>query len=305
MKIIFKKLSVFFLFIIVSCEPAGSSFTPSPEPIIPAEINVGSGVFTFTKNNIDFEVFYYVPESYNSSSKILFTMHGGGRDAEGLRDNTIAKSNEYNFIVIAPKFSTENFPLGDGYNLGNVYEDGDNPSTTTLNNEEDWSFSVIEPLFDSVVSALSLTEEKYNLFGFSAGAQFVHRFILFKPNARFEKIVAGAAGWYTVPDSTIPFPYGLNNSILMNTNFYNLLSKDLYIQVGALDNDPNAVGLRHNKYADAQGLNRVTRAVHFFESGQNTAETNNYNFNWSLHIVQGAGHWESPNINNACDLMFN
>ena len=305
MKIIFKKLSVFFLFIIVSCEPAGSSFTPSPEPIIPAEINVGSGVFTFTKNNIDFEVFYYVPESYNSSSKILFTMHGGSRDPEGIRDNAIAKSNEYNFIVIAPKFSAENFPLGDGYNLGNVYEDGDNPSTTTLNNEEEWSFSVIEPLFDSVVSGLSLSQEKYNLFGFSAGAQFVHRFILFKPNARFEKVVAGAAGWYTVPDTSIAFPYGLNNSILMNTNFNNLLSKDLYIQVGALDNNPNAVGLRRNEYADAQGLNRVTRAIHFFESGQNTAEANNYNFNWSIHIIQGAGHDSSPNINNACDLMFN
>ena len=305
MKIIFKKLSVFFLFIIVSCEPAGSSFNPNPEPIIPAEINVGSGVFTFTKNNIDFEVFYYVPESYNSSSKILFTMHGGSRDPEGIRDNAIAKSNEYNFIVIAPKFSAENFPLGDGYNLGNVYEDGDNPSTTTLNNEEEWSFSVIEPLFDSVVSGLSLSQEKYNLFGFSAGAQFVHRFILFKPNARFEKVVAGAAGWYTVPDTSIAFPYGLNNSILMNTNFNNLLSKDLYIQVGALDNNPNAVGLRRNEYADAQGLNRVTRAIHFFESGQNTAEANNYNFNWSIHIIQGAGHDSSPNINNACDLMFN
>jgi len=305
MKIIFKKLSILFLFIIVSCDPAGSTFTPSPEPIIPVEINVGSGVFTFTKNNIDFEVFYHVPESYNSNSKILFTMHGGSRDPEGIRDNAIAKSNEYNFIVIAPKFSAENFPLGDGYNLGNVYEDGDNPSTTTLNNEEEWSFSVIEPLFDSVVSALSLTQEKYNLFGFSAGAQFVHRFILFKPNARFEKVVAGAAGWYTVPDTSIAFPYGLNNSILMNTNFNNLLSKDLYIQVGALDNNPNAVGLRRNEYADAQGLNRVTRAIHFFESGQNIAEANSYNFNWSIHIIQGAGHDSNPNINNACDLMFN
>ena len=305
MKLILKNFLLFFTVFIISCSPAGSNFTPSPIPVIPAEISIGSGTFIFSFNNIDIEVFYHVPAAYSASSKVVFALHGGSRDAEGVRNNMIQKSIEYNFVLIAPKFSSQNFSLGDGYNLGNVYEDGDNPSTSTLNDEDEWSFSVIEPLFDSVVSSLSLTEEKYNLFGFSAGAQFVHRFIQFKPNARFNKVVAGAAGWYTVPDNNIPFPYGLDNSILTNTNLGNLLSKDLYIQVGALDNDPNSVGLRHNEYADAQGLNRVTRAVHFFENGQNIAESSNYNLNWSLHIIQGAGHNLIPNADNACDLMFN
>jgi len=305
MKIILKNFLLTFTVFIISCSPAGSSFTPNPVPVIPAEIGIGSGTFIFSFNNIDIEVFYHVPAAYTASSKVVFALHGGSRDAEGVRNNMIQKSIEYNFVLIAPKFSSQNFSLGDGYNLGNVYEDGDNPSTSTLNDEEEWSFSIIEPLFDSVVSSLSLIEEKYNLFGFSAGAQFVHRFIQFKPNARFNKVVAGAAGWYTVPDNNIPFPYGLDNSILTNTNLSNLLSKDLYIQVGALDNDPNSVGLRHNEYADAQGLNRVTRAVHFFESGQNIAESNNYSLNWSLHIIQGAGHNLIPNADSACDLIFN
>ena len=262
-------------------------------------------MFIFSFNNIDVEVFYHVPVSYSSSSKIVFGLHGGSRDAEGLRDNMIQKSVDYNFILIAPKFSSSDFSLGDGYNLGNVYVDGDNPSTNTLNDEHEWSFSIIEPLFDSVKSSLSIENDKYNLFGFSAGAQFVHRFIQFKPDARFDKVVAGAAGWYTVPDNTIPFPYGFDNSILNSTNLNNLLSSDLFIQVGALDNNPNSAGLRHNEYADAQGLNRVTRAVHFFETGQNKAESLNIDLNWSLHIIQGAGHNLIPNAENACDLMFN
>ena len=305
MKSILKNFLLIFAAFIISCDPAGSSFSPNPEPIIPAEINVGNGMFIFSFNNIDVEVFYHVPVSYSSSSKIVFGLHGGSRDAEGLRDNMIQKSVDYNFILIAPKFSSSDFSLGDGYNLGNVYVDGDNPSTNTLNDEYEWSFSIIEPLFDSVKSSLSLESEKYNLFGFSAGAQFVHRFIQFKPDARFDKVVAGAAGWYTVPDNSIPFPYGYDNSILISTNLINLLSSDLHIQVGALDNNPNSAGLRHNEYADAQGLNRVTRAVHFFETGQNIAESSNYNFNWSLHIIQGAGHNLIPNAENACDLMFN
>ena len=305
MKLILKNFLLTLTVFIISCSPAGSSFTPSPIPVIPAEISTGSGTFIFSFKDVDVEVFYHVPAAYTASSKVVFALHGGSRDAEGVRNNMIQKSIEYNFVLIAPKFSSQNFSLGDGYNLGNVYEDGDNPSNSTLNDEDEWSFSIIEPLFDSVVSSLSLIEEKYNLFGFSAGAQFVHRFIQFKPNARFDKVVAGAAGWYTVPENNIPFPYGLNNSILSNSNLSNLLSKDLYIQVGALDNDPNSAGLRHNEYADAQGLNRVTRAVHFFESGQNIAETNNYNLNWSLHIIQGAGHNLIPNADNACELMFN
>ena len=305
MKLILKNFLLIFAAFIISCNPTGSSFSPNPEPIIPAEISIGSGMFIFSFNNMDIEVFYHVPTSYTASSKVVFALHGGSRDAEGIRNNMIQKSIDYNFIVIAPKFSSSNFSLGDGYNLGNVYVDGDNPSTNTLNDENEWSFSIIEPLFDSVKSSLSLESEKYNLFGFSAGAQFVHRFIQFKPNARFDKVVAGAAGWYTVPNNSIPFPYGYQNSILISTNLNNLLSSDLHVQVGALDNNPNSAGLRHNEYADAQGLNRVTRAVHFFETGQNIADSSNYNFNWSLHIIQSAGHNLIPNAENACDVMFN
>ena len=305
MKLILKNFLFIFAAIVISCDPTGSSFSPNPEPVIPAEISIGSGMFIFSYNNMDIEVFYHVPPSYAASSRVVFALHGGSRDAEGVRNNMIQKSIDYNFILIAPKFSSSNFSLGDGYNLGNVYVDGDNPSTDTLNDENEWSFSIIEPLFDSVKSSLSIESEKYNLFGFSAGAQFVHRFIQFMPDARFNRVVAGAAGWYTVPNNSIPFPYGYQNSILISTNLNDLLSSDLHIQVGALDNNPNSAGLRHNEYADAQGLNRVTRAVHFFESGQNIADSNNYNFNWSLHIIQGAGHNLIPNAENACDLMFN
>ena len=305
MKLILKNFLLIFAAFIISCNPTGSSFSPNPDPVIPADISIGEGMFILSFNNMDIEVFYHVPPSYTASSKVVFALHGGSRDAEGIRNNMIQKSIDYNFIIIAPKFSSSNFSLGDGYNLGNVYVDGDNPSANTLNDENEWSFSIIEPLFDSVKSSLSIESEKYNLFGFSAGAQFVHRFIQFKPDARFDKVVAGAAGWYTLPVNSIPFPYGYDNSILISTNLSNLLLSDLYIQVGALDNNPNSAGLRHNEYADAQGLNRVTRAVHFFETGQNIAESSNYNFNWSLHIIQGAGHNLIPNAENACDLMFN
>ena len=58
-------------------------------------------------------------------------------------------ANENSFIVIAPEFSSEHYPeLGDDYLMGNVYIDGDNPTTESRNPENEWTFSVIEPLFD-------------------------------------------------------------------------------------------------------------------------------------------------------------
>ena len=68
-------------------------------------------MFIYSRNNIDFEVFYYVPENYNASSKIVFVLHGGSRDAESARNNMISKSIEYNFIVIAQNFHLMIFPL--------------------------------------------------------------------------------------------------------------------------------------------------------------------------------------------------
>ena len=47
MKIILRKFALIYILFILSCDPAGSSFSPNPDPIIPAEINVGTEMFVF------------------------------------------------------------------------------------------------------------------------------------------------------------------------------------------------------------------------------------------------------------------
>ena len=95
-----KIYSLIFFISLISCNPSGSTFSPNPDPIIPAQISTGNGMFIYSRNNIDFEVFYYVPENYNASSKIVFVLHGGSRDAESARNNMISKSIEYNLTEI-------------------------------------------------------------------------------------------------------------------------------------------------------------------------------------------------------------
>ena len=294
----------FFIFLI-SCKKSEITFTSNITPQIISEIQSGSGVFLYPFRELEIEVYYFIPSNYNSESKILFAMHGGGRDAEGMRNSMISSANQYNHIIIAPKIDAVNFTLGDQYILGNVYEDGDNPSEETLNNENDWTFSVIELIFDSLISSLSLESENYNIIGFSAGGQFVQRFILFKPEARFSKAIVAAPGWYTVIDTNIDFPYGFANSILDFNNIENLFSKEVYYIVGEMDNNPNAYGLRRNDYADAQGINRLDRAIHFYNISNNIALENNYDFNWNLDILPNTNHSWQPTLQYALYLINN
>jgi len=250
-------------------------------------------------------VYFYIPEHVTNTSEILFVFHGNGRNAKAYRNAMIDKADQYNFIVIAPRFTSEDFPGGDKYILGNVFVDGDNPSEDTLNNEDDWTFSVIEPLFDYVTGTLENLNETYKAFGHSAGGQFAHRFLFFKPNARIEEMVCSAPGWYTVIDQETSFPYGFKNSPLVGVGLSNLFFKKLNIIVGENDNDPNASNLRRNAVVDQQGLNRLDRADYFYTTAQNLATDNNYMFNWNYETIPNVGHEYVKTSKKAADILFN
>jgi hypothetical protein len=296
-------LVILFLFACDSSSDDGPEINPDFN-----ENTTGSGVFEFNyaseSTTKTLRVFYHIPISKSPSSKILMVFHGANRNASDYRNTMIAKSNEYNFIVIAPEFSEANFPGGDQYNLGNVYVDGDNPTANTLNAEDEWSFSVVEPLFDYVKTQIGNTTNAYNIFGHSAGAQFAHRLIMFKPNNRAMSVVISAAGWYTFPDETVDFPYGFDNSILQNSAINLLLSKDITVQIGENDNNPNAAGLRRNEIVDLQGTNRLDRAVSFYDFCEEHSQILNIDFNWSFSLRPNADHEYTSAAQDAAVILF-
>ena len=95
-----------------------------------------------------------------------------------------------------------------------------------LNNSIDLLFDYINPVFN-------LNQKSYDIYGHSAGAQFVHRYLLFSDNPQVNKAVAANAGWYTFLDGS-NFPYGINNPpIEFNSqNVINFLNMDLHIHIG-------------------------------------------------------------------------
>lgn len=272
-----------------------------------AQIN-GTGAFLYDVNqsnlSTSINVFYHIPDADVANMPILFALHGAGRDAVELRDAWIAESNIKEFILIVPEFTEQFFPGGNAYILGNVFEDGNNPSPQTLNPELDWTFSLIEPIFEKVKSDSGNKSTEFNMYGFSAGAQFVHRFIMFKPNASFDKVVASAAGWYTTVDQTTDFPYGLNNSPLEEISKSSLLDTKLIIQIGTLDNNPNAPNLRRNPIVDQQGNNRLARAYFMYNTTKDLAESLNHNFNWEIVETANNDHNIELSIQQASNLLF-
>jgi pimeloyl-ACP methyl ester carboxylesterase len=297
-------IGLIFAIFMTSCSDSNDDLTPQQTETL----EPGSGFYRYKYQNAGVEkelkVYYHIPLGIDTDARILMTFHGGGRNARDYRNSIVSKSERYNFIVIAPEFSSANFPGGDGYNLGNVFVDGDNPTTESLNPESDWAFSVIELLFDDVKSQVNNTSSTYDIYGHSAGGQFAHRLLMFKPSLRVDQIVASASGWYTFPDVQISFPYGFADSPLQNSSLSSLLSRKLTLQVGENDNNPNALSLRRNSKADAQGTNRLKRAARFFEYSEDLASRNNNEFNWKFVIQPNADHDYNLASENAADLLY-
>ena len=311
----------FLLFILLLINYACSSnnndiIKPVEENIIINE-NQGSilnpnstGVFSFSIegfiSNKTINVYYHIPNGDIKSMPILMTFHGGSRNANNYRDYWISMANDSNFMVFAPEFNSLDFSSGDMYNLANVFEDGDNPSKETLNEKEEWTFSILDPLFEYIKNEVSGTQETYNGWGHSAGSQFLHRFILFMPDNKLNIAVCSNAGWYTVPESGINFPYGLDNSGISSTTIDLAFSKKLYIHLAELDTNPNAPSLRRNEMVDnQQGIERRARGRYFYNVSKKITNNKQIEFNWiKTDEVLNVGHNASEMAQDALRYLY-
>ncbi|MFB1040386.1 MAG: T9SS type A sorting domain-containing protein, partial [Polaribacter sp.] len=214
---------------------------------------------------------------------------------------------EHGFMVIAPEFTSANYPgLGDNYNMSNIFDDGDNPSLETFNDKSEWTFSTLDPLFDYVKVAASNIRETYNAWGHSGGAQFLHRFVTYLPNSKLDIAVCSNAGWYTVAEYGVSFPYGIDNGQLPTTDLINAFSKKLIVHLGKNDtnSDPNS-GIRRNAVVDAQqGIHRFERGQYFFNTSQATAQNMEVTFNWEKYEVAGIGHQAQLMANDALQYFL-
>ena len=244
-----------------------------------------SWVFVDKKGNADrpIRVYTYRPKACDSTCPIWFVMHGMKRNASHYRDMWVDLSDRYKFIVIAPEFSQKDYPKAAWYNLGGVAE-SENP--------EKWAYAAIDHIFEEMRDG----QADYRIFGHSAGAQFVERMLLLRPQSKASLYAAGNPGWHLLPewrkDKGVEqtFPYSLIGSKSGEAQAREAFSRRFILLLGENDTDPDDESLEKADGAMKQGANRVERGETFFKVATRVSGEIGAKFDWQLVEVPGVAH---------------
>lgn len=301
-----RKIFVLILFIVSILGACGSQEsikdkTKKVQSI--AFLNEGSGKFTFSDyepfKNKSMEVYYYRPEKLPADAPVLFVMHGTLRNADTYRDNWVSLADKYKVLIVVPQFTKNNFPGSRSYNYGNLLNED-----KELVDEKDWSYSLLDPIFDYLISKTGMDTKDYDVFGHSAGSQFVHRLLLFKGKTKAQRLVTSNAGTYTMPDFDVDFPYGLKGMGYLKERLKEVFSEKLVVQLGKEDNNPKHKYLNTSKKALQQGENRYERGQSFYKKSKTLAEQENMKFNWVIRTVSGVGHNNGKMAIDAAEYLY-
>lgn len=267
---------------------------------INSKIDEGVGEFIYQDYkplaNKPIKVRYYNPG--RNDAQVLFIMHGNGRNAEGYFKAMLKHAQQHNVLLVVPEFDEQQFSSRE-YHQGGILD-----KQSKLRPREDWTFSIIEPLFDYVKKLTGNTSAGYMLYGFSAGSQFVHRFLMFNPENRVTRAIAGSAGTYTMPDYNIDYAYGLKNVNLPQKNLNKFFAKNLMVIVGDADTVLSRTDLVKTPAANQQGRDRVERGQAFFNRSKAIAEQLKTPFNWKFQLIPHVGHSQGEMAGPVAKLLF-
>jgi predicted esterase len=232
------------------------------------------------------KVWTYKPENWKNEDRILFVMHGGGRNADDYLDAWKEIADSSNILVVAPEFENKfSKYITNDYQEGNLFT-----YFGSKNPKEEWAYSVIENIFDYIKENNNVTNETYDIFGHSAGGQFVHRMIMLMPEARIKTAIAANAGFYTFPNEDLEYPYGSKNTPITDNSIKKSFKKKLIILLGENDNDPKLGTFRETELAMKQGAHRLERGSNFYQKSSELATETSSIFNWEIDTIEKVGH---------------
>ena len=190
------------------------------------------------------------------------------------------------FAVYSPIFP-ESLYDSDEYQRGGIVDDNDRVLP-----EDQWTTRLEEPMVEWARSQVDGDEDVY-LFGFSAGGQYLSRVAAYERPEGITRIVVASPSTWVLPSLTEDAPYGfdgLGTDAEEREALREYLALPMTILLGSEDDDPNDPDLATGAAAMRQGSNRLERGINTFEMGQEVAEANGWEFNWTIVIADGVGH---------------
>jgi hypothetical protein len=271
-----------------------------PETLI--KTSMGSFMFRDVAGGVarDIRVHYARPSSDIARASIVIAMHGLDRAAAAFRDVLVAGAERNKQIILVPEFDPEQFPGIFAYNFGGVRLP---PPTSAVLPREQWSFGIVDRLFAYARSAVNSERTTFELFGNSAGAQFVLRYLALNEAPLVERAVAANCGIYMLPDTSIDYPTGMGGIDLDERDLRRFLTRRLIILIGEHDCDRDAHDLPRGEIAKAQGPHRLARGQWYVGHCTDLAARLGVALGWRHEIVPGARHVSQEIYDRASDIL--
>ncbi len=239
----------------------------------------------------DMPIWLHKPAAWRPGGTVLVALHGASRNADGYRDTWAPIADARNALLVCPEFSHAQYPGSDAYNEGRARHVP----------REQWTFHALPRAVAAARRAAGDNSTGgYLLYGHSAGSQFVHRTLLLCGGLGATRIVAANAGFYSWPDRSIAYPYGLGGLDLDAAALRAALAFPLTVLLGEEDNDPAHPQLRRSAPAMRQGAHRLERGRNFHAAAMAAGVP----CNWGLGTVPGVAHSNAGMAERAAAILF-
>ena len=220
---------------------------------------------------------YYVYLPGTAVRGTWVSVHGISINANSHAEMLAPYAREGGFLLVVPVFTKEHCP---SYNIFGKSESGFRGDLQLIR------------ILEDVRQRTGISAEPFFLFGYSAGGQFAHRFIMNYP----EKVRAGvicSPGYYTFPTREADYPYGLRGmeeAIGRKFDLESFLRVPLLVNVGDEDvlRTPNF--LQIEEIDRTQGRSRVERAKRWFDCVQALSDAHGIHTDRRFELLPGVGH---------------
>ena len=192
--------------------------------------------------------FVWVHPDARPGSPWLCAVHGIARNAAEQVELLCGAAARRGYSIVAPLFDEQHYPAYQRLGVDKGLR----------------SDSALLGIADALTARYG-APHALDCFGFSGGAQFVHRLALVAPE-RVRRLAVAAAGWFTLPDPERRFPYGIKPDPrfagpLIDITAFAAIPQ--LVLVGAADRVRDAA-LRKRRHLDKeQGRTRFERSVNW------------------------------------------
>lgn len=192
-----------------------------------------------------------VPSTYSGQQTPMVLVHGISRNAIELLCRFAPAARLLGVPLIAPYFPSASYGQ---YQQVRSRKRSPQPDLTLLK------------ILDFVSTRFGVPTDRIDIFGFSGGAQFAHRFTFLHPE-RVRTCIPVSAGWYTMPDPAARWPYGLAGAPA-ELDSEAIRAVAFHVMVGRRDTLDDPALRRSPRLDRSQGTNRLWRARSWFRAMQ-------------------------------------